>query len=72
VSRPDNSEARARLTLFAVGAALYAAVAGPFRGDWGADTYTHHITHALIREMLTRLNTAQLQYVDTQRPWPVR
>ena len=49
--------------LLIVGAALYAAVTGPFRGDWGADTYKHHITHALVRKLVTRFNRAQLQYV---------
>ena len=51
------------LTFDIVGAALYAAVAGPFRGDWGADTYGHHITHSVVRKMIARFSTAQLQYV---------
>jgi hypothetical protein len=67
---PDDSKAEAQLTLFAVGAALYAAISGPFRGDQGADTYKHHITHSLVRKMVTRLNTAQLQYEHMQNPWP--
>lgn len=55
------------LICLAVGAALYAAVAGPFRGESGADTYAHHITHSLVRKMVTRLNTAQIQYVTNKR-----
>ena len=60
--------ARSLLTLHAVGAVLYAAVAGPFRGDWGADTYKHHIIYSLLRKMITRLNTAQMQYVVCSGP----
>jgi acetyl esterase/lipase len=47
-----------------LGAGVYAALAGPFRGTWGADTYTHHITHSLIRKMVVRFSTAQLQYLN--------
>lgn len=47
-----------------MGAGVYAAIAGPFRGDWGADTYKHHITHALVRKMCVRFSTAQLQYIN--------
>ena len=46
-----------------LGAGVYAALAGPFRGTWGADTYKHHITHALVRKMCVRFSTAQLQYL---------
>lgn len=46
-----------------MGAGLYAAVAAPFRSTWGADTYMHHVTHAIVRKMCVRLNTAQLQYI---------
>ncbi|RDW68522.1 hypothetical protein BP5796_09179 [Coleophoma crateriformis] len=46
-----------------LGAALYAAITGPFRGSWGAHTYRHHITHALLRKFTSRLSTAQLQYL---------
>ena len=49
--------------LSVIGAALYAALAAPFRGDWGADTYFHHITHSAVRKLLTRMNAVQLQYI---------
>ena len=47
-----------------MGAGIYAAVAGPFRSTWGADTYRHHITHSLVRKMCSRFTTAQLQYLN--------
>lgn len=50
--------------LSTLSSALYAALAGPFRGSSGADTYTHHITHALVRKMCSRFSTAQLQYLN--------
>ena len=49
--------------LSVIGAVLYAAIAAPFRGNSGADTYLHHITHSAVRKLLSRMNTAQLQYI---------
>jgi hypothetical protein len=68
ISMSNDSNGDAQLTPFAVGSVVYAAISGPFRGDQGANTYKHHITHSLIRKMVTRLNTAQLQYEDMQTP----
>ncbi|RMD40504.1 hypothetical protein DV735_g4636, partial [Chaetothyriales sp. CBS 134920] len=45
-----------------VSSALYHAISGPFRGQSGAYTYKHHITHAVVRKMLARYSTLQLQY----------
>ncbi|RMZ77564.1 hypothetical protein DV737_g4290, partial [Chaetothyriales sp. CBS 132003] len=47
-----------------VGSAIYHGISGPFRGQLGADTYKHHITHAVVRRMLSRFSTAQLQYIS--------
>jgi acetyl esterase/lipase len=47
-----------------LGAGVYAAIAAPFRGEWGADTYKHHITHSVVRKMVSRFSTAQLQFIS--------
>ncbi|RMZ90596.1 hypothetical protein DV736_g2162, partial [Chaetothyriales sp. CBS 134916] len=47
-----------------IGSAVYYGISGPFRGESGANTYKHHITHAMVRRMLLRLSTAQHQYVS--------
>lgn len=47
-----------------LGAGVYAAIAAPFRGDWGADTYGHHIAHSVVRKMCARFTTAQLQFIN--------
>jgi hypothetical protein len=44
-----------------VGAALYAAITGPFRGDWGNKKYRYHVGHAAFRKMEERLSPAQAQ-----------
>ena len=65
--------------LFPVSTAVYQAISGPFRGDWGSDTYKHHITHGILRKVSShqfrpfkrltifqaclRLSTAQLQFI---------
>ncbi|EHY57808.1 hypothetical protein HRR83_005280 [Exophiala dermatitidis] len=46
-----------------LGTAIYAAVTAPFRGEAGAYTFKQHVTHAMVRKMVTRLDTHQLQYV---------
>ncbi|EXJ72761.1 uncharacterized protein A1O5_03908 [Cladophialophora psammophila CBS 110553] len=46
-----------------VGTAVYTAVAAPFRGDSGAHTYKQHISYAVVRKMMKRFSTLQLQYI---------
>ena len=47
--------------VFAVGAALYAALTGPFRGAAGATYYKAHVMRALVKKMCNRLSIKQLQ-----------
>ncbi|KIY00489.1 uncharacterized protein Z520_04174 [Fonsecaea multimorphosa CBS 102226] len=46
-----------------VGTALYTAVAAPFRGESGAPYYGQHISYAVVRKMVQRFSTLQLQYI---------
>ncbi|OQU97655.1 hypothetical protein CLAIMM_03550 [Cladophialophora immunda] len=46
-----------------LGTALYTAAAAPFRGDDGAHTYGQHISFAIVRKMVQRFSTLQLQYI---------
>jgi hypothetical protein len=46
-----------------VASLLYNAIAGLFRDDRSPASYKHHVTHAMLRALLSRLTTAQLQYV---------
>jgi hypothetical protein len=43
--------------------ALYAAITGFFRGKAGSRKYSHHVTAAAIRGMVTRISIRQKQYV---------
>lgn len=45
------------------GTALTAPVTGLVRGSDGADTYSHHITHALIRKVIMS-STSQYEAVS--------
>ncbi|KAK2744152.1 hypothetical protein FQN57_004412 [Myotisia sp. PD_48] len=47
-----------------VAAAVYAAIAGIFRGKSGARYYGKHIHYAVIRRMLWRLSIRQNQYLN--------
>ncbi|KAI9036344.1 putative 6-hexanolactone hydrolase [Aspergillus affinis] len=49
--------------LSAVGAALYSAITGAFRGKSGASSYMLHVGNAMIRSLVGRLSSRQLQYV---------
>ncbi|MCJ1472658.1 hypothetical protein MMC13_001307 [Lambiella insularis] len=46
-----------------LGAALYAALQGPFRGGSDAFTYNNHVMFAICRTLFTRLSPAQLQFM---------
>jgi hypothetical protein len=50
-----------------VGAAIYAAITGPFRGDWGNKSYKYHVGHAAFRSLEYRLSPAQAQYAPNIR-----
>lgn len=47
-----------------VGTVLYQAISGPFRGETGAYTYQHHITHAIIRKASPSPTYAQEQVTN--------
>ncbi|PGH14584.1 hypothetical protein AJ79_02919 [Helicocarpus griseus UAMH5409] len=49
----------ANLSLLA--AAIYAAITGVFRGQSGHRYYSRHVTHAVIRKLVTRSSTRQNQ-----------
>ncbi|KAE8144388.1 Alpha/Beta hydrolase protein [Aspergillus avenaceus] len=44
--------------------ALYTAITGLFRGQNGAKEYSLHVGNAVIRKMILRLSTRQLQYMN--------
>ncbi|KIW78759.1 hypothetical protein Z517_08598 [Fonsecaea pedrosoi CBS 271.37] len=46
-----------------IGTALYTAAIAPFRGESGAHTYGQHISFTLVRTMVKRFTTLQLQYL---------
>ncbi|KIW09927.1 hypothetical protein PV08_11703 [Exophiala spinifera] len=45
-------------------AAFYAGIKWPLHPSSGADTYYHHIIHALVRQVTRRLSIAQAQWVS--------
>ncbi|KAK1146499.1 hypothetical protein N8T08_002928 [Aspergillus melleus] len=49
--------------LSAAGTALYSAITGAFRGESGASSYKLHVGNAMVRSLVGRLNSKQLQYV---------
>ncbi|KIW16472.1 hypothetical protein PV08_06526 [Exophiala spinifera] len=49
--------------LSVLGTAFYTAATGPFRGESGAYTYGQHLSAAIIRKLVKRLSTRQLQYI---------
>lgn len=70
--------------LSAMGAALYSAFTGVFRGSSGSREYKLHVANAAIRKLVTRLSSRQLQcepptnqsitkqsLTQTQSPLPV-
>ncbi|OAP58318.1 hypothetical protein AYL99_07408 [Fonsecaea erecta] len=45
------------------GTAFYTAATAPFRGESGAYTYGQHISFAIVRKLMKRFSTLQLQYI---------
>ncbi|KEF57828.1 uncharacterized protein A1O9_05748 [Exophiala aquamarina CBS 119918] len=46
-----------------LGTAIYTAVTSPFRGDSGAYYFGQHVSNAVIRKLVRRFSTLQLQYI---------